>query len=52
MPAFEMVLFAPDKVDFIRRAKLAGCFARLFWLHFVPSGCEQLEITWLIEKII
>ncbi|MCH7615441.1 MAG: zeta toxin family protein [Nitrospinae bacterium] len=30
--AFETVLSAPDKVDFIRRAKLAGYFVRLFFV--------------------
>ncbi len=30
--AFETVMSAPDKIDFLRRARAAGCFVRLFFI--------------------
>ena len=60
---FETVLSAPDKLDFIRRAKDAGYFIRLFFVgtdspainasriaHRVMEGGHDVPITKIISR--
>jgi predicted ABC-type ATPase len=44
--AFETVLSMPDKIDFIRRAKQAGFFVRLF---FVGTMCQSAKSSLAIH---
>lgn len=46
---FETVMSAPDKVDFIRRAKKAGFFIRVF---FVSTGSPKINASRIAARVM
>lgn len=47
--AFESVFSAPDKVDFVRRAKAAGFFTRVF---FVATGDPSINAARVARRVM
>lgn len=47
--AFETVFSAPDKLDFVKRAKLAGYFVRLF---FVSTDCPSINAARITKRYL
>jgi len=47
---FETVLSTPAKIDFIRRAKLAGYFIRLIFVATESPEINKLRIEWRVEQ--
>ena len=47
---FETVLSAPDKIDFIRRAKKAGYFVRIFFISTVNPTINAARIARRVMK--
>ena len=47
---FETVLSTPGKIDFIRRAKLAGYFIRMIFVATESPEINKLRIEWRVEQ--
>ena len=47
---FETVLSTPGKIDFIRRAKLAGYFVRMIFVATESPEINKLRIEWRVEQ--
>ncbi len=46
---FETVMSAPDKIDFIRRAKQAGYFVRIF---FIPTSNPAINTARIARRVM
>lgn len=49
-PIFETVMSAPDKIDFIRRAKQAGYFVRIFFISTANPTINASRIARRVMK--
>ena len=47
---FETVMSSPDKLDFIRRAKKAGYFVRIFFISTASPTINASRIAWRVMK--
>lgn len=47
--AFETVFSAPDKLDFLRRAKLSGYFVRVF---FIATGDPRINAARVADRVM